>query len=58
LLTRGPEAELPRGSTLEAVIERPIYLDSDKVQFSSPGQASSMAGPPNRENQRPLFDPF
>lgn len=58
LLTRGPEAELPRGSTLEAVIERPIYLDADKVQFTSPGQASSMAGPPNRENQRPLLYPF
>jgi type IV secretion system protein VirB10 len=58
LLTRGPEAELPRGSTLEAVIERPIYLDSDKVQFSSPGQASSMAGPPNRENQRGILYPF
>jgi hypothetical protein len=52
LLTRGPEAELPRGSTLEAVIERPIYLDADKVQFTGPGQASALAGPPNREPQR------
>jgi len=52
LLSRGPEAELPRGSTLEAVIDRPIYLDADKVQFTSPGQASTLAGPPNREPQR------
>jgi type IV secretion system protein VirB10 len=52
LLTRGPDAELPRGSTLEAVIERPIYLDADKVQFTRPGQASALAGPPNREPQR------
>ncbi len=52
LLTRGPDAELPRGSTLEAVIERPIYLEADKVQFTGPGQASSLAGPPNREPQR------
>ena len=52
LLTRGPDAELPRGSTLEAVIERPIYLDADKVQFTGPGQASALAGPPNREPQR------
>jgi type IV secretion system protein VirB10 len=52
LLTRGPDAELPRGSTLEAVIERPIYLEADKVQFTGPGQASSLAGPPSREPQR------
>jgi len=52
LLSRGPEAELPRGSTLDAVINRPILLDADKVQFTSPGQASTLPGPPNREPQR------
>jgi hypothetical protein len=52
LLTRGPEAVLPRGSTLEAVLDRPIFLDADKVQFTGPGQASTLAGPPNREPQR------
>jgi hypothetical protein len=52
LLTRGPEAELPRGSTVEAVIDRSILLDADKVQFTGPGQASSLAGPPNREPVR------
>jgi len=52
LLSRGPDGELPRGSTLEAVIDRPIYLDADKVQFASPGQASTLAGPPNREPVR------
>lgn len=57
LLTRGPEAELPRGSTVEAVIDRSIYLDAEKVQFTSPGQASSLAGPPNREPVRNR-DPF
>ncbi|MGA2508825.1 MAG: hypothetical protein ABSG27_01240 [Candidatus Acidiferrales bacterium] len=53
LLTRGPEAELPRGSTVEAVIDRPIFLDSDKVQFTGPGQASALAGPPDRERRWP-----
>jgi len=52
LLSRGPEAEMPRGSTLEAVIERPLLLDADKVQFTSPGQSSTLPGPPNREPQR------
>lgn len=52
LLTRGPEAELPRGSTVEAVIDRSIYLDADKVKFTSPGQVSALPGPPNREPVR------
>lgn len=52
LLSRGPEAELPRGSTMDAVLERPLWLDADKVQFTTPGQASSLPGPPNREPQR------
>ena len=52
LLTRGPDAELPRGSTVEAVIDRSLALDADKVQFTSPGQASALAGPPNREPVR------
>jgi hypothetical protein len=57
LLTRGPDAEMPRGSTVEAVIDRSLYLDADKVQFTGPGQASSLAGPPNREPVRNR-DPF
>ena len=52
LLTRGPEAELPRGTTLDAVLDRPLYFDVDKVQFTSPGQSSTLAGPANREPQR------
>jgi hypothetical protein len=52
LLTRGPDAVLPRGSTLEAVLDRSIFLESDKVQFTGPGQASTLSGPPNRSNDR------
>lgn len=48
LLTRGPEAELPRGTTLEAVLDRSLFLDADKVQFTSPGQTTTLSGPPNR----------
>lgn len=52
LLSRGPEAELPRGTTVDVMLNRPILLDADKDQFTGPGQASTLAGPPNREPTR------
>jgi hypothetical protein len=52
LLSRGPDAEMPRGTTLEVTMNRPLYLDADKINFTSPGQASTLAGPPNRNPQR------
>ncbi|MHB8412289.1 MAG: hypothetical protein ACYDDI_10135 [Candidatus Acidiferrales bacterium] len=52
LLTRGPEAELPRGTTLDVMTNRPLYLLSSKANFTTPGQASTLAGPPNREPRR------
>jgi len=52
LLTRGPDAELPRGTTVDVTLNRPILLDADKDQFTGPGRASTLAGPPNREPQR------
>jgi hypothetical protein len=48
LLSRGPELDLPRGTTLEAVLDRPLNLDSSKINFTDPGHASNMPGPPNR----------
>ena len=51
-LTRGPELELPRGTTLDVVLDRALYLDADKVQFTDPGRASTLAGPPNRQPVR------
>ncbi len=52
LLTRGPELQLPRGTTLDVVLDRALYLDADKVQFTDPGRATTLAGPPNREPTR------
>jgi hypothetical protein len=52
LLSRGPEAELPRGTTLDVTLNRPLLLDADKINFTSPGQASTLAGPANRQPQR------
>jgi type IV secretion system protein VirB10 len=48
LLSRGPELELPRGTTLDAVLDRPLNLDAGKINFTDPGHSSSMPGPPNR----------
>ena len=52
LFTRGPDAELPRGTTLDAILDRPIALDASKVQFTSPGTSTALSGPPDREPQR------
>jgi hypothetical protein len=41
-----PDVELPRGTTLDVVLDRPLYLLSAKINFTSPGQASTLAGPP------------
>lgn len=52
LFTRGPELEMPRGTTLDIMLDRPLYLDASKINFTDPGRASSLAGPPNRAPQR------
>jgi hypothetical protein len=46
LLTRGPEAELPRGSSLDIVLERDLPLDANQIQFRDVGQAVSVTPPP------------
>jgi len=50
LLTRGPEAELPRGSTLDIVLERDLTLDSSRIQFSDVGQSTPITAPPVRQD--------
>ncbi len=52
LLTRGPELELPRGTTVDVVLDRAVYLDASRVNFTDPGRASDMPGPPSREPTR------
>ena len=46
LLTRGPEAELPRGSTLDIVLEHDLSLDGSRIQFTNLGQAQPITPPP------------
>ncbi|MBZ5697392.1 MAG: TrbI/VirB10 family protein [Acidobacteriia bacterium] len=52
LLTRGPELELPRGTTVDVVLDRTLYLDASRVNFTDPGRASTLPGPANREPTR------
>ena len=52
LLTRGPELELPRGTTVDVVLDRAVYLDASRVNFTDPGRASALPGPPGREPAR------
>ena len=48
LLTRGPEAELPRGSTLDIVLERNLSLDSNQIHYNNVGTSSPITPPPTR----------
>jgi type IV secretion system protein VirB10 len=58
LLTRGPEAEIPRGSTLDATLDRPLYLDGAQINFTDPGRASALSGPANRQPVRSNRFPY
>jgi len=52
LLTRGPELELPRGTSVDVILDRTVYLDASRVNFTDPGRASALPGPPSREPTR------
>lgn len=49
LLSRGPEAEMPRGSTMDLVLERELSLDASQIQYSNVGQAQPITPPPARQ---------
>src|ERR1700736_3009254 len=40
LLTRGPDAQLPRGSTLDVVLEHALILENDQIQYRHVGDSS------------------
>ncbi|MCL5288388.1 MAG: hypothetical protein M1453_10400 [Acidobacteria bacterium] len=58
LLTRGPDAEIPRGSTFDATLDRPLYLDASQINFTDPGRASALSGPANRQPVRSNRFPY
>jgi hypothetical protein len=43
MLSRGPEATLPKGSTIEMVLDRPISFNDGEVDFRNSGQPANFA---------------
>jgi hypothetical protein len=52
LLTRGPDVQLPRGTSLDIVLERSLTLDADKLPFDTLGRMSHMPTPTHRPQQQ------
>jgi type IV secretion system protein VirB10 len=42
LLTRGPDANLPRGSSMDLQLERDLQLDADQIRYSNVGQPNTV----------------
>ena len=42
LLSRGPEAQLPRGSSMDLQLERDLQLDADQVHYTNVGQPNTV----------------
>lgn len=42
LLTRGPEAQLPRGSSMDLMLERDLRLDADQIHYKDVGQPNTV----------------
>ncbi|MBV9759919.1 MAG: hypothetical protein JO340_05100 [Acidobacteriaceae bacterium] len=59
LLTRGPEAMLPRGSTVEMVLDRPLTFEDADLDFSkAPEHAALPEGSPAQRESRGLGSHF
>jgi hypothetical protein len=42
LLSRGPEAQLPRGSSMDLVLEHDLQLDASQIHYSNVGQPNTV----------------
>jgi len=51
LLTRGPDAQLPRGSSMDLVLERDLQLEADQVHYTNAGQANTVIVQPVQQQQ-------
>lgn len=53
LFTRGPEAELTKGSTIEMILDRPLTFQADEVNFTTTGTGNFSNGPGPQPNKNP-----
>jgi len=42
LLTRGPDAQLPRGSSMDLMLERDLHLEADQIRYTNIGQPNTI----------------
>jgi len=42
LLSRGPDAQLPRGSSMDLQLEHDLFLDADQIHYSNIGQPNTV----------------
>ena len=42
LLSRGPEAQLPRGSSMDLVLERDLQLETEQIHYTNIGQPTTV----------------
>ena len=57
LLSRGPDAVLAKGSTIEMVLDRPLYFEEDELDFTGrtiPRVSTGGGGPQPRQERRTL----
>jgi len=50
LFTRGPEANLPRGSSMDLQLERELQLDADQIHYTNVGQPNTVIIQPAPQN--------
>jgi len=46
LFSRGPEAQLPRGSSMDLQLERDLQLDADQIHYTNVGQSNTVVVQP------------
>jgi hypothetical protein len=47
LLSRGPEAQLPRGSSMDLILERDLPLDADQIHYTNVGTPNTVIVQPD-----------
>lgn len=58
LLTRGPELQLPRGTSVDIILDRPVYIDASHINFNGPVRALTFPPPPPDREPRRALPPF